>query len=89
MLEAVGVIEDTYSLVRLLVHLVVAGITNTDFLCDAKMRQWHRLGGTLLIEHLAAVATVMFTIGECERVSTTQANIRVDPLWRSLGVHHG
>ena len=55
----------------LLVEFGVTTIAHTDLLGDAEMRQRHRLGGALLIEHLTAVATVMLAVREGKRGATS------------------
>lgn len=42
-----------------------------------------------MIKDLSAISTVMFPIRECEWCPAPKANIGVDPLWSSLGIHHG
>ena len=59
----------------LLVEFGVTTIAHTDLLGDAEMRQRHRLGGALLIEHLTAVATVMLAVREGEGGSAAKADV--------------
>lgn len=73
----------------LLRQFSVTTITHSNLLRDTKVRKRHRLRRTLLIKDLAAVATVVLAIGEGKWCTTPQTNVRVDPLWRSLGIDHG
>jgi hypothetical protein len=50
------------------------------------MRKREGLGRALLVEYASTVATVVLSIGECKRVSTTETNVRIYPLRSSLRV---
>lgn len=74
-----------------LIHLQrrPARITHTHFLSDSEMRKRGGTRGTLLIEHLATVAAVVFAVGERERCATTETDVRIDPFGCSTGGKEG
>jgi hypothetical protein len=67
----------------------MAAITYSYSFRNAKVRQRESLGGTLMVENLTAIATVMFTVGERERSPAAETDFRIYPLWSCLCVDHG
>lgn len=57
----------------------VASIVYTDSLHDSEMRQGKRFARTLLIEAVAAVATMVLSVGEREGGPASHAYVRVNP----------
>jgi hypothetical protein len=66
----------------------MASITDSHFLSDSKVWQWHCLRGTLLVKYLATVATMMFAICEAEGGPASEADVRINPFWGGLSVYH-
>jgi hypothetical protein len=66
--------------------VLVTRVANSHFLRDTEVRKGKGLRRALLVEHAPTVTTVMFSVGERERVSTPKTNIRVYPLRGGLRV---
>ena len=64
-------------------------IANSHLLRDAEVRKWKGLRRALLVEYTPTVTTVVFSIGERERVPTSKTNIGVYPLRCGLRVDKG
>lgn len=77
-----------YSLV-LLDQLRITVVTDSNLLSDAEVRESHAFRGAFLVKDLSTVSTVVFAVREGERVATSEANVRVYPLWGSLSINHG
>lgn len=57
----------------------MTAIVDSYRLHDAQMRQGNGFGGASATEDVAAVATMMFPVGEGELFPAAHANVRVDP----------
>jgi hypothetical protein len=58
------------------------------FLRDSEVRKRENFRGALLVKDLAAVAAVMFPVGESEGRAAPKADVRINPVRSCLGVHH-
>jgi hypothetical protein len=54
-------------------ELRITYVTHSDFLRDPKVRERQRLGTAFLVINLAAVATVMLPVRECESITAAHA----------------
>ena len=72
----------------LLAQLSVAAIAYPNLLRDTEMGKGHRLGRTLLIKDLSTVPTMVLAVRERERSTASQADVRVNPFWCGLCIHH-
>jgi hypothetical protein len=69
--------------------VLVTRIANSYLLRDAEVRKGKGLRRALLVEYAPTITTVMFSVGERERVPTPKTNIRLYPLWCSFRVNKG